>query len=107
MRKIYKISRALSSETRLKILKIIGSSSLTLSEITEKFNNSYHTHMYKESIYRELEQMVNAGILRKKYYQKDKKLKYEIAKKEIIINLGNLTVKEVNKDTENEEKNEK
>jgi len=84
---ITKVCKALSSKTRLKILKILVDKKLSASNIYKEYNRIYREKRRRESIYRALEKLVEAEILRKTYNDKEKEIVYELKHKELTINL--------------------
>lgn len=90
--KITKICKALSSETRLKILKILIDKKLSSANVHREYNKRFHEKRHRESIYRALEKLVSAEILMKEYDTTRKEIVYSLKHKEITINLKNQKV---------------
>lgn len=90
--KISEIGKALSNPVRVKILHILSENDLTASEVHKKYNNSFNDDKRRESIYRELEKLVDFSIVDKEYYQEDKKILYSLISERININLSNRTI---------------
>jgi len=81
------LAKALSSETRLKIIKILSERELSALEVYEAYERAYKEGKHRESIYRELEKLVEANILKKVYNEKEKKIVYKLAIQKIIVDL--------------------
>lgn len=87
------ISKAFSSETRIRILQIIGHESLSAIEVFKRYNIRYDNKKHRESIYRDLEILLSAGLLKKNYEEADKQIVYSMRFGEILINLVSGKVK--------------
>lgn len=83
---IRKKSKALSSTTRLNLIQLIGENQHTVSELETMYKKDYDGRT-RETIYRELEKLVDAKILSKKYHKHRKKFFYSIDSKEINFKL--------------------
>ena len=81
------LAKALSSETRLKIIKILSEKELSALEVHEVYERTYKEGKHRESIYRELEKLVEVNILKKIYNEKEKKIVYKLAIQKIVIDL--------------------
>jgi len=90
---IIKTCKALSSETRLKILGLFNNKSHSAIEIFRKYNGNYSDSKQRETIYRELEKLVDAGILEKDYISKNKKIIYRNRLSKISIDCRELEIK--------------
>ncbi|MGY5871804.1 MAG: helix-turn-helix domain-containing protein [Candidatus Thorarchaeota archaeon] len=87
------IGKVLSSNTRCRLLVLLEKS-LSLNEIYNKYREEDQKTLRKETIYRHLESLVDSGLVEKKYYQDDKRVKYYCSLKELRFELatGNLSV---------------
>ena len=83
---VIEIAKALSSETRLNLIRVIGNNTFSLSEIEERFK-LLSSSLYRESIYRALEKLVETGILRKYFDAFRKKQVYAIEQNQITLNI--------------------
>ena len=93
MASVNKIISALNSETRREIIKIICEQPRTVNEVFKEINkNMKFTVKYRESVYRSLEKLVDAGLV-EKYYDKDKGICYKLLIKRIELDLVNGTAK--------------
>lgn len=79
-------AKALSSETRLNLIELIDRERHTVSELTKMYESEYNGKT-RETIYRELEKLVNASILEKEYKQEIKSFLYSLKSEEIEIKL--------------------
>lgn len=79
---------ALSSKTRLEILKILASGPRDLMQVKNILNASGIRIRYRESVYRALEKLVSAGLVNKFYDTRSKKIKYSLAVRRIEIDLS-------------------
>lgn len=89
---IAEVAAALSDRTRLRLLEIIHdkgpiSSKRAHEEFVRRFDDRR-----RESIYKALEKLVDAGILVKTYDREGEGLVYEIAYKRVIIDLHTLEI---------------
>lgn len=89
------IAKALSSDTRLKILKLLVGKNLSSIEVFKEYKKKFNDGKHRETIYRGLEILLDAGILDKHYDKKNKNVVYYIKRKELIIDLIDQNVKEV------------
>jgi DNA modification methylase len=90
---ILNVAQALSSETRLNLIKTIGNKSLSLYEIKNQFGNS----IQRESIYRALEKLSEVSILSKSYNKFKKRYEYSVKNPQISLKI-------LDEQTEDEEK---
>lgn len=80
---VLEVAQALSSETRLNLIRSIGNKALSLYEIQNMFESSIH----RESIYRALEKLVEANILFKSYNKTKKRNEYSVRNSQITLNI--------------------
>jgi Fe2+ or Zn2+ uptake regulation protein len=90
-----KVVSALNSSTRRKILSVLEKDHMTLQEIFEKLNKEGVEVKYRESVYRALQKLVNAGLI-EKFYEKQKGICYKLVMRKIEIDLidGKVSIKE-------------
>lgn len=74
---IEKVVAALNSDLRREILKIIAGQTMTVVEVLKELNKRGLEVRYRESVYRALEKLLEAGLVQK-YYVKEKGLCYKI-----------------------------
>lgn len=73
-----KVIFALNSDTRLRIIDILNENeSCGVIDILEDYVRLYG-QIRRETIYREVEKLVKAGIVDKRYSQKEKRIYYEL-----------------------------
>jgi len=91
----------LSSEVRIEILKLLSHSSASVKEVLTKLQTNKIEIKYRESVYRDLEKLVEAGLVKKYYDNKHKGIRYGLLITQIQFNLctGEI-VKTSNKETE-------
>lgn len=85
---IQKLAAALSSNTRILIAKILTKKPLSSTEVCRELKKE--KSILRESVYRALERLVEAGLLKKMYDQTDKKVKYRLVKKKITIDFEEI-----------------
>jgi len=90
MEEIKKVCKALSSETRLKIIELISQKKYTAVGLYKEYNNVYSDAKQRETIYRELEKLVEAGILEKDYNKDTKNIEYGLGISKLTIDLIKL-----------------
>ena len=87
MAHIEKVVKALNSETRRKILRILTEEPKTVKEVAEALRKSYSINLkYRESVFKALERLVEADLV-EKHYEKEKRVVYKLKKREIIVDL--------------------
>jgi len=86
------ISQRLSSETRLKIIKILMDRDLTVKEVRDIYERKHERDIRRESIYRELEKLRDSGLVKKEYYEEQKNFRYSLSYKIIKIDLDEMEV---------------
>jgi len=83
---IAKIISALNSELRREILKILAEKPYTVLEVRDKLKTKGMDVKYRETIYRALEKLVDAGLV-EKYYVKERGLCYKLSLTRIEIKI--------------------
>ena len=83
-----KVISALNSKLRREIIKLLNKGPLTVAEIFKEISKKDEYNIkYRESIYRAVEKLVDAGLV-KKYYDTEKKaICYKLTVKIIRLNL--------------------
>ncbi|MFC4448088.1 hypothetical protein [Halorussus aquaticus] len=86
------VSKALSNETRLRLLKLIAEEPGSATRLHQRYVDEYSDQKHRESIYRALETLVDAELLVKEY-QKEAGLIYHLAHEQIVVELptGDVT----------------
>ena len=94
--KIYKIIRALDNDLRLLIIdKLIGNS-LTEKELFETISKERPDLKYRESLYRQIETLVQAGLVTKYYDTAKRRICYTCELDNISIDLKAMNVNVAN-----------
>jgi Fe2+ or Zn2+ uptake regulation protein len=88
---IVKVCNGLSSIKRLKIVKVLSDGDHTATEVFRKLSQHY-SKVHRETIYRDLEVLLESGLVKKSYDTTTKKLTYHLATRKIIIDLNNQQV---------------
>lgn len=83
---IKKVIAALNSDLRREILKIIAGQAMTVVEVLGELNKRGLEIKYRESVYRSLEKLLDAGLV-EKYYVKEKGLCYKVSVANLTIDL--------------------
>lgn len=86
------VGKALSNPTRVNILKLLCGRPYSASELHRKYIEQYDDDKHRESIYRELENLKEFGLVKKKYKSDEKSLYYEILSTRLLIDLEKLEV---------------
>jgi len=84
---------AVDSRIRRKILQALRNDNLTLQEVFEKIGRAGENVKHRESVYRHLEKLVDAGLVGK-LYDRNKGLCYKLLLRGIEIDFIDGTVKE-------------
>lgn len=99
---IYKIVRALDNDLRLLILDKLNGISMTEKELFETLRKERLDLKYRESLYRQIEMLVQAGLV-KKYYDTDKRrICYTCEASRIFIDLNAMDVNVVTNEKSSE-----
>lgn len=86
------VASALASFTRRKILMVLADQPMNVQEVLETLNQLGFRIKYRESVYRALEKLVDAELV-EKFYDKRKRICYQLPKRKIEINLAEGTAK--------------
>jgi len=81
-----KVLKALNSQLRREILKIISDEPMNVMLVLKELNNKGLKVKYRETIYRALEKLVDSGLV-EKFYNREKGLCYKLKAKTIKIDL--------------------
>ena len=85
---VTRLGNALRSQTRINIIKILGKSSLRAIDVYNKYKVLFRDDTkHREFIYKELERLVDAGILDKRYDMKIKGIVYTLKFHKVCVNL--------------------
>lgn len=86
-----KVISALNSKMRREILKTISEEPMTVMQVLEELKRRKFEVKYRETVYRALEKLLDAGLV-EKYYDPEKGLCYRIMVKLVTLNLANGTI---------------
>jgi len=86
------VAHALSSQTRVRLLQIALNAPVSSAEAFEQYRAEYESPSRRESIYRELENLAEAGLLEKRYESEDKELVYAGREDTVRLNIVRETV---------------
>ena len=78
------IAKNLRNRSKLRILKELGLKHASLNEIFENLKGEIK---YKDNLYRDLEDMVQAGLIEKEYDKPTKRITYRLKVEKIILHL--------------------
>jgi len=81
-----RVFSALSSRTRIEILKILAMKSGGVVEILNELNSRGFTIKYRESVYRALEKLAAADLVEKYYDRREKGIRYRLLRTRIEVN---------------------
>lgn len=94
---LLEVSQALSNPTRINLIQIIRDNPLSASITHQKYIENYEDKK-RESIYRELENLVDASLVIKEYNSEEKKIEYRLAHKYLSVDLTETTVEPINQE---------
>lgn len=97
---VTEIGKALSSETRIKILRLLAESPQSSIETYEQYERKYEEGKHRETIYRELENLVEAGLLAKEYNQATSQIEYSFKHQQLLVDLSNISIEPYSTDNE-------
>jgi Fe2+ or Zn2+ uptake regulation protein len=86
------VGTALSNPTRVRLLQLLSESDYTASTAHEEYNGRFNDEKHRESIYRELENLVDHGFLDKDYETEYKELRYSLRHERLELNLPEAEV---------------
>lgn len=89
--KIDRVLMALNSPLRRDIMTILAKEPRSAPEVMKELIALGRKVNYRESVYRGLEKLVDAGLL-EKYYDQQKGIAYKLVMKKIHIDLANGTL---------------
>ena len=81
-----KVISALNSKLRREILRIISEEPMTVIQVLDELKRKKFEIEYRESVYRALEKLLDAGLV-EKHYIKEKGLCYTTKVKLVVIDL--------------------
>ncbi len=81
------MAKALSSETRLKILKLLAEGEASAVSVYKVYNERFSDRRERATIYRELEVLYKSNFLVKSYKEESKEIVYRLAARSINLDL--------------------
>ena len=88
-----RVFSALSSRTRIEILKILAVKSGNVVEILNELNSRGFTIKYRESVYRALEKLTAAGLVEKYYDKEEGGIRYKLLGTKLEVDLSSGVIK--------------
>ncbi len=89
---IEEVAKALSSDTRLRILRLLAEGEASAISVFKKYNERFSDRRERVTIYRELEVLYRSDFLVKTYKEDSKEIVYRLAARSINIDLITQTV---------------
>lgn len=86
------MAKALSSDTRLKILKLLAEGEASAVNVYKRYNERFSDRRERATIYRELEVLYRSNFLVKAYKEESKEIVYRLAARSINLDLIQQTV---------------
>jgi len=90
---ISKVIAALNSNLRREILKILSKEPMTVTQVLERLKKGRIEIKYRETVYRALEKLFDAGLI-DKCYIKEKGLCYKLIVNRVVIDITKGTMEE-------------
>jgi DNA-binding transcriptional ArsR family regulator len=84
---IEEVAKALSSDTRLKILKVLAEGEASAVHVYKMYNERFSDRKERATIYRELEVLFKSNFLVKTYREESKEITYRLAARSINLDL--------------------
>jgi len=84
---INKVGSALANPTRVRLLSLLSEQDYSASSAHEVYNERFSDEKHRESIYRELENLVEYGFLDKGYENDVKELRYSLRCERLQVDL--------------------
>ena len=81
------MAKALSSDTRLKILKLLAEGEASAVHVYKMYNEKFSDRRERATIYRELEVLYKSNFLVKMYKEESKEIVYRLAARSINLDL--------------------
>jgi len=74
-----------STPLRVRTAIILAGKEMTVKEIIDKYEKNYGETKNRETVYRILESFVERDIAKKKYEEKEKKIKYKLLIEKAVV----------------------
>ena len=88
-----KIFSALSSKTRIEILRILAEKPSSIMDVLGELGRRGFKIKYRESVYRSLEKLTSAGLVEKYYDKKERGIRYRLIKIKLEVDFQTGEVK--------------
>ncbi|OPX61361.1 MAG: hypothetical protein A4E29_00855 [Methanomassiliicoccales archaeon PtaB.Bin134] len=88
---IEEVAKALSSDTRLKILRLLAEGEASAVHVYKVYNERFSDRRERATIYRELEVLFKCNFLVKTYKEESKEIVYRLAARSINLDLIQMT----------------
>lgn len=85
-----KIVDALGNDSRVRILQLVLAEPMTATETHETYLDTFDGEKHRETVYRYLETLVDAGLVKKEYHS-SRGLVYSAPHSQLILDLENWT----------------
>lgn len=89
---VTEVGKALGSRTRISILSLLADGARSSIETFEQYDDAHEDKKRRETIYRELENLVEAGLVAKEYDEEDGKIVYRLRHNKIVFDCRAGTV---------------
>lgn len=89
-----KTCKELSNNLQLEILMALNSKK-TIKELTKELEYKLNKNVYRETVYKKLEKLVEIGIVSKEYDGFSKNIVYYSPVKEVILDIQNFKIKKI------------
>ncbi|USZ68737.1 hypothetical protein NGM10_03120 [Halorussus salilacus] len=84
---ITRIGQTLSSETRIKIVRLLADSPDSAVGAFERYERQHEEGKHRETIYRELENLVDAQLVSKEYNDERGRIEYVLRYERLSVDL--------------------
>ncbi|HNX48075.1 MAG TPA: transcriptional repressor [Methanomassiliicoccales archaeon] len=84
---IEEVAKALSSDTRLKILRLLADGEASAVHVYKLYNERFAERRERATVYRELEVLYKSNFLVKTYKEESKEIVYRLSARSINIDL--------------------
>ena len=81
------MAKALSSDTRLKILRLLSEGEASAVHVYKMYNERFSDRRERATVYRELEVLYKCNFLVKTYKEESKEIVYRLAARSINVDL--------------------
>jgi len=81
------VAKALSSDTRLKILRLLADGEASAVHVYKLYNERFAERRERATVYRELEVLYKSNFLVKTYKEESKEIVYRLSARSINIDL--------------------